>query len=106
MFNWQLQRARQLVTEAEPDLPRVVRTASWDWLEDAIALYERFGLEPVRYNDVLSRPLAEPIPVPPSMGPSWCHGAKSIPSRCGKPTTRLSPTTGDRPRYRESRGIT
>ncbi len=62
VFAWQLQRARQLVTEAEPNLPRVVRTASWDWLEDAIALYERFGLEPVRYNDVLSRSLDEPIP--------------------------------------------
>ena len=57
VFDWQLQRARQLVTEAEPDLPRAVRTNSWDWLEDAIALYERFGLEPVRYNDVLSRSL-------------------------------------------------
>ena len=62
VFDWQLQRGRQLVTEAEPDLPRAVRTNSWDWLEDAIALYERFGLEPVRYNDVLSRSLAEPIP--------------------------------------------
>ena len=62
VFNWQLQRARQLVTEAEPDLPRAVRTNSWDWLEDAIDLYERFGLEPVRYNDVLSRSLADPIP--------------------------------------------
>ena len=60
--------ARQLVTEAEPDLPRAVRTNSWDWLEDAIGLYERFGLEPVRYNDVLSRSLADPIPAKTVVG--------------------------------------
>ncbi len=106
VFNWQLQRARQLVTEAEPDLPRVVRTASWDWLEDAIALYERFGLEPVRYNDVLSRSLAEPIPVTAIDGAELVPWGKSIPSRCGKPTTRLSPTTGDRPLYPGSHGST
>ena len=62
IFAWQLQRGREVVAAAEPDLPRAVRTTCWDWLEDAIALYERFGLEPVRYNDVLSRSLAEPIP--------------------------------------------
>ena len=73
VFNWQLQRGRQLVTEAEPDLPRAVRTNSWDWLEDAIALYERFGLEPVRYYDVLSRSLAEPIP------PKAIDGARLVP---------------------------
>ncbi len=68
VFAWQMQRGRQLVTEAEPDLPRAVRTNSWDWLEDAIGLYERFGLEPVRYNDVLSRSLADPIPAKTVVG--------------------------------------
>lgn len=61
IFAWQLDRARSILNSVDQDLPRFVRTASWDWLTDAHHLYERFGFRPVRWFDELLRPLAAPL---------------------------------------------
>jgi mycothiol synthase len=59
LFNWQLKRARQRVLSGPDHLPRFIRTMAFDFETEAIALYERHGLGPVRYYDELLRPIDE-----------------------------------------------
>lgn len=61
LFAWQLDRARAVLNAYTHDLPRFIKTAAWDWLTDAQHLYERFGLQPVRWFDELLRPLDPPL---------------------------------------------
>lgn len=61
LFEWQLGRAREVLAAYDHDLPRFVRTGVRDVQRPAMALFERFGLTPVRYTDELIRPLELPV---------------------------------------------
>ena len=77
LFRWELDRARNLLLREGPNLPRFVRTFAFDFEKDAIALYERHGLDPIRYFAELIRPLAEPVtagPVPGIDIVAWDEG--------------------------------
>ncbi len=63
IFGWQLERARIILSTYPESLPRFVKTSAWEWLSDAQHLYERFGLEPVRWFDELLRPLEPPLAI-------------------------------------------
>jgi mycothiol synthase len=70
IIEWQLARARAILLAGPPQLRAFIRTQAYDFERDAIALYERHGLVPVRYVDELGRPLDELEPVPPVDGVS------------------------------------
>lgn len=69
LLSWQLERGRELVGSGPDGLPRFVRTQAYEFETDAIALYERHGLRPIRYYDELLRPLdpIEPVPAIPGI---------------------------------------
>jgi mycothiol synthase len=62
LFAWQLERARDMLAGYGNDLPRYVRTQQRAARVDALALYERHGLQAVRYEDELLRPVDPPVP--------------------------------------------
>ncbi|HKX75358.1 MAG TPA: GNAT family N-acetyltransferase, partial [Acidimicrobiia bacterium] len=62
LFGWQLGRATEQLRATGNGLPRFVRTQAYDFETSAIALYERHGLLPIRYQDELLRPLEHPSP--------------------------------------------
>ena len=68
LFSWQLGRGREILTEAPPELPRYLRTMAYEFETEAIALYERHGLKPVRYSYELIRALSEVSPIPATTG--------------------------------------
>ncbi|MGH8928439.1 MAG: GNAT family N-acetyltransferase, partial [Acidimicrobiia bacterium] len=63
LLEWEMGRGREILTNAQPDLPSYLRTTAFDFETDAIALYERHGLDPVRYFYDLIRPLDELDPI-------------------------------------------
>ncbi|HYF45222.1 MAG TPA: GNAT family N-acetyltransferase, partial [Acidimicrobiales bacterium] len=66
LLGWSVERARQRLDAATHDLPRHLRVEAYDWLQDRHRLYRRFGFRPVRWNEVLVRPLDDlPSPPPP-----------------------------------------
>lgn len=66
LFEWQIDRAAELLGRHPPDLPRVMWTFVFDTQHDATALFERHRFRPVRWNESLLRPLAE---LPDAAGP-------------------------------------
>lgn len=52
-------RARELLVDGRPDLPRFIRAFHFDWLEDRRALFSSFGFAPIRYFDEMLRDLRE-----------------------------------------------
>lgn len=64
LFAWQLERGREILQAEPAHLKRFLRTQAYDFEQDAIALYRRHGLAPVRYVDELLRPLDDLPPVP------------------------------------------
>lgn len=64
LFDWQMDRGREILAAGPPGLPRYLRTMAYVFEEEAISLYERHGLTPVRYYYELIRPLASVPPVP------------------------------------------
>jgi mycothiol synthase len=64
LLSWQIVRGRELVLSGPDDLPRYIRTMAYGFETEAIALYERHGLRPVRYYDELLRPLDQVDPIP------------------------------------------
>jgi len=68
IFQWTLDRARERLATSPAPQDRFIRTFAYDFETDAIALYERHGLKPVRYFAELLRPLDDAISVPPTAG--------------------------------------
>jgi len=68
LIAWQMKRGREILAAAPPELPRFLRTVAYDFEKEAIALYEKHGLVPVRYSYELIRPLAAAPPVPATPG--------------------------------------
>jgi ribosomal protein S18 acetylase RimI-like enzyme len=64
LLAWSVERARQRLAARTHDLPRFVRVAAYDWLEDRHRLYRRAGFDAVRWGEVLLRALDEVPPVP------------------------------------------
>lgn len=64
LFSWQMERGAEVLRQDSPQVPRFLRTFAFDFEIDAIALYERHGLSPIRYFAELIRPLTEPISTP------------------------------------------
>lgn len=67
-IKWQMERGREILAAAPPELPRYLRTVAYEFEKDAIALYEKQGLMPVRYSYELNRPLTTVPPVPTTPG--------------------------------------
>lgn len=80
LFSWQSERATALLESHHDDLPRLVLTHQFEWVTDAIELYERFEFEPVRWFEEMLRPLAD---IPQGTAPlgveivSWDAGMAS-----------------------------
>lgn len=68
LFAWQMERGREILAGAPPELPRFLRTVAYDFEKEAIALYEKHGLTAARYSYELIRPLADIPPVPATPG--------------------------------------
>lgn len=68
LFSWQLDRGREILAEAPANLPRYLRTMAYEFEKEAIALYEKHGLKPVRYYYELIRPISEVSPIPGTPG--------------------------------------
>lgn len=68
LIAWQMKRGREILAAAPPELPKYLRTMAYDFEKEAIALYEKHGLVPVRYSYELIRPLTEIPPVPATPG--------------------------------------
>jgi mycothiol synthase len=64
LLEWQLNRGREILVEAPAGLPRYLRTAAYVFEREAIALYEKYGLTPIRYSYELIRPVSEVEAVP------------------------------------------
>ena len=62
LLSWEMERGTEVLRRDSPNVPRFLRTFAFDFEKDAIALYERHGLTPIRYFAELIRPLAEPVP--------------------------------------------
>ncbi|MBA2724949.1 MAG: GNAT family N-acetyltransferase [Actinobacteria bacterium] len=58
---WTIERGRELLATAAAHQERFVRTHVYDFETDAIALFERQGMNPIRYYAEMIRPLSEPI---------------------------------------------
>ena len=69
VLTWGTDRARELLTAHDHELPRFVRVAQYDWVEDAHALYRANGFSPVRWFEDLLRPLDDlpDAPTPPGV---------------------------------------
>ena len=63
LLGWQMGRGREILATGPPELPRYLRTMAYVFEEEAISLYERNGLTPVRYYYELIRPLSSVPPV-------------------------------------------
>ncbi|MGZ8755197.1 MAG: GNAT family N-acetyltransferase [Acidimicrobiia bacterium] len=68
LLTWQMERGREILAAAPPGLPRYLSTMAYDFEKEAIALYEKHGLVPVRYSYELNRPLTVIPPVPATPG--------------------------------------
>lgn len=68
LISWQMDRGREILGAAPAELPRYLRTMAYDFESEAIALYERYGLVPVRYYYELIRPISDVAPVPDTGG--------------------------------------
>lgn len=68
LLTWQIERGREILAAAPPELPRYLRTSAFDFEKEAIALYEKHGLVPVRYSYELIRSLATIPPIPATPG--------------------------------------
>jgi mycothiol synthase len=64
LLKWQMSRGREILAEAPAGLPRYLRTSAFDFEKEAIALYEKHGLAPIRYSYELIRPISELTAVP------------------------------------------
>lgn len=64
ILTWTIDRCTEALRSTATHQDRFVRTHAYDFEADAIALYQRHGLEPVRYFAELIRPLKESIPSP------------------------------------------
>jgi mycothiol synthase len=61
IFEWQIERATDILRSHAGDLPRHLRTLEYDWVTDALDLYRRHGFVEVRWMEELLRGL-EAIP--------------------------------------------
>jgi mycothiol synthase len=68
LLEWQMNRGREILAEAPAGLPRYLRTAAYVFEKEAIALYEKHGLAPIRYSYELIRPISEVEAVPETPG--------------------------------------
>jgi mycothiol synthase len=68
LLGWQIARATDRLRNAQPDLPRHVRTWAYDFQASAHRLYERFGLQAVRWGEELILDLARETPAVPEPG--------------------------------------
>ena len=59
LLRWQMARGREILSAASSDLPRYLRTMAYEFEKEAIALYEKHGLAPIRYFYELIRPMSE-----------------------------------------------
>ncbi len=66
LMQWGLERGAVQLRSTGRTLPRYLRTHTYDYIVDAIALFRRLGLTPVRYGEELLRPLVDlpPLAVP------------------------------------------
>jgi mycothiol synthase len=85
LFSWQLATARSMLAAYPHRLPRFLRTQVVDTQTDAVALYERHGLTPVRWFEDLLRPLDHLPPLDPPEGvelvgwdPAWSEPARLV----------------------------
>lgn len=63
LLEWEIRRARELLTALGNDLPKYIRADEWDWIEDAHRLYQRLDMKPVRYFKDMIRPLTGSVPI-------------------------------------------
>jgi ribosomal protein S18 acetylase RimI-like enzyme len=68
ILEWTINRAREVLATAPPNLDKFIRTFAFDFEHEAIALYERHALKPIRYFADLLRPLTQPMRVPQPEG--------------------------------------
>lgn len=66
LLAWQMQRAREVLADATPGLPRYIRASGYDFQTAAHALYARAGLLPVRTFDEMVAPLTD-LPARPEL---------------------------------------
>ena len=64
LLAWQIERATEKLRMCDPSIPWYIRTGEWDWIDDALRLQRRFGLESVRWFEDMLRPLSAPLQVP------------------------------------------
>lgn len=62
LMQWAVPRAREQLLSSGNDLPKFIRTDAYDYVTSAHHLFDRLGLEPVRYFEELLRPLSLPLP--------------------------------------------
>lgn len=59
LMRWAIDRGSEQLRADEPDLPRYLRTDSYDYIVGAARLFEHMGLRPVRWFEELLRPLTD-----------------------------------------------
>lgn len=57
LLGWQVEAATRILEGVEAPIPRFMRANEWDWIEETHRLYQRFGMEPVRYFTEMVKPL-------------------------------------------------
>ena len=62
MFQWAENRQRQVASGHEQDVERYFQVAAANTEKGAIALYEKFGYQPVRYELLMRRDISDPLP--------------------------------------------
>lgn len=68
LIQWQRDRAFEILSSVDNDLPKFIRADEWDWIEESHRMYRRVGLEPVRYFTEMLKPLQDRIPIEPIPG--------------------------------------
>jgi GNAT superfamily N-acetyltransferase len=68
LFAWQVESATRILEEIEAPIPRYMRADEWDWIAEAHHMYQRFGMEPVRYFTEMIKPLYTPEEFEPTAG--------------------------------------
>ena len=68
LLSWQIERAGEILRDGPPPLPRFIRVHAYDHEYAAHRLYERHGLIPIRYSEVLLRDLEALPAVTPVVG--------------------------------------
>jgi mycothiol synthase len=64
MIEWGIQRATEQLRSSRNNLPKFIRVDNYDYIEAAHRLYARMGFTPIRWFDMLLRPLTDlPSPV-------------------------------------------